>query len=256
MKLGICSPECGLTNPLLWHPSGGERHHSTQEEPTVWLLGSADSPIDNWTTGYHEPLAIKTPWAASQQQAECKGISASLGRAVRTFHVSSQATVATVVQSLIHVQLFATPWIAACQAFLSFTVFWNLLKFTSTESVMPSNHLILCRPLLLLPQIFPSIGVFSNEPALCIRWPKYRSFSFSIVLPMNIQGLFPLGLTSLIFLLSKGFSRVFSSAQLKNISSLVLSLLYGSTLTPVHGYWKEHSFNYIYLCWQSDVSAF
>ena len=84
------------------------------------------------------------------------------------------------VQSLIRVQLFVTPWTAACQASLSFTISRSLLKFMSIESVMPSNHLIPCHPLLLLPSIFPSIRVFSNESALHIRWPKYWSFSFSI----------------------------------------------------------------------------
>ena len=84
------------------------------------------------------------------------------------------------VQSLIRVRLFATPWTAAHQAFLSITNSQSLLKFMSIELVMPSNHLILCRPLLLLPSIFPSIRVFSNEPALRIRWPKYWSFSFNI----------------------------------------------------------------------------
>ena len=166
-----------------------------------------------------EPQVIMCPWQSkhSEQQVSSKlsgkGISASLGRAVRTCHVSSQATVVTVVQLLSHVQLFATSWTAACQAFLSFTVSWNLLKFMSTESVIPSNHLILCRPLLLLPRIFPSIRVFYNESDLHIRLPKYWSCSFSIVLPMNIQGLFPLGLTGLLFLLSKGFSRVFSGTK-------------------------------------------
>ena len=84
-----------------------------------------------------------------------------------------------VVQSLSHVRLFVTPWTAARQASLSFTISWSLLKPTSIESVMPSKHLILCRPLLLLPSVFPSIRVFSNELALHIRWPKYWSFSFS-----------------------------------------------------------------------------
>ena len=83
------------------------------------------------------------------------------------------------VQSLSLLRLFATPWTAAHQASLSITNSWSLLKFMSIESVMPSNHLILCRPLLLLPPIFPSIRVFSNESALCIKWPKYKSFSFS-----------------------------------------------------------------------------
>ena len=84
------------------------------------------------------------------------------------------------VQSLSHVQLFATPWTAACQASLSITNAQSLLKLMSIESVMPSNHLILCCPLLLLPSVFPSIRVFSNESVLRIRWPKYWSFSFSI----------------------------------------------------------------------------
>ena len=83
------------------------------------------------------------------------------------------------VQSLSPVRLFATPWITARQASLSITNSWSLPKIMSIESVMPSNHLILCRPLLLLPSIFPNIRVFSNESALCIRWPKYWSFSFT-----------------------------------------------------------------------------
>ena len=88
-----------------------------------------------------------------------------------------------VVQSLSCVQLFETPWTAACQASLSFTISWSLLKLVSVESVMPSNRLFLCRPLLLLPSIFPSIRVFSSESFLHIRWPKYCSFSFSIKSP-------------------------------------------------------------------------
>ena len=84
------------------------------------------------------------------------------------------------VQSLSLVQLFATPWTAACQASLSIINSWGLLKHMSIESVMPSNHLILCRPLLLPPSVFPSLRVFSNESVLHIRWPKYWSFSFSI----------------------------------------------------------------------------
>ena len=84
------------------------------------------------------------------------------------------------VQSLSHIRLFATPWTAAHQASLSITNSWSLLKLMSVDSVMPSNHLILCCPLLLLPSIFPSIRVFSNESALHIRWPKYWSFNFNI----------------------------------------------------------------------------
>ena len=93
------------------------------------------------------------------------------------------------VQSLRHVQLFATPWTLACQASLSITNSWSLLKPMSIESMMPSNHLILCHPLLLLPSIFPSIRVFSNELVLHITWPKYLSFSFNISPSNEYSGL-------------------------------------------------------------------
>ena len=98
-------------------------------------------------------------------------------------------------------------------ASLSSAISWSLLKFISIESVMLSNHLILCCPLLLLHSIFPSIRVFSNESALCTKWPKY--WSFTSVLSMNIQGWFPLGLTGLISVLFKGLSRVFSSTTVQ-----------------------------------------
>ena len=100
-----------------------------------------------------------------------------------------------VVQLLIHIQPFATPWTTARQASLSFTVSWSLFKLMSIVSVMPSNHLVFCRPLLLLPSIFPNIRVFSNELVLHIRWPKYWSF-----LPVNIQDRFSLGRTGWISL--------------------------------------------------------
>ena len=99
-----------------------------------------------------------------------------------------------VIQSLSCVQLFETPWTAAFQASLSITISWSLLKLMSTGSMMLSNHLILCHPLLLSLSIFPSIRVFSNVSALHIRWPEYWNFNFSIIIPINIQGLFPLGL--------------------------------------------------------------
>ena len=93
------------------------------------------------------------------------------------------------VQLLSHVQFFTTSWTAAHQASLSFTISWSLLKLMSTESVMPSSHLVLCHPLLVLPSIFPSIRVFSNKSALCIRWLKYQIFSFSINLSNEYSGL-------------------------------------------------------------------
>ena len=87
------------------------------------------------------------------------------------------------------VRLFVIPWTAACQSFLYFTISWSLLKLMSIEWMMPSNHLILCHPLLLLPLVFPAIRVFYNESALCIKWPKYWSFSFSISLSNEYSGL-------------------------------------------------------------------
>ena len=119
------------------------------------------------------------------------------------------------VKSLSCVRLFVTPWTAARQASLSITNSWSLLKLTSIESAMPSNRLILCHPLIFLPSIFPNIKVFSNESVLCIRWPKYWSFSFTSVLPMNIRDWFLLGLTGLISLQSKGLSRVFSNTTVQ-----------------------------------------
>ena len=108
-----------------------------------------------------------------------------------------------------------TPWTVACQAPLSITISWSLLKLMSIESVMPSNHLILCRPLLLLPSIFPSIRVFCSESVLHIRWSKYWSFSFSISSSNEYSGLIPLGWTGWISLQSKGLSRVFSNTTVK-----------------------------------------
>ena len=93
------------------------------------------------------------------------------------------------VQSLSRVQLFVTPWTAACQVFLSFTVSRSLLKLMSIELVMPSNHRVFCHPLLLLPSVFPSISIFSNESALQIRWSKYWSLSFSIDPSKEYSGL-------------------------------------------------------------------
>ena len=93
---------------------------------------------------------------------------------------SNSAIQIAVVQLLSHVRLFATPWIAAHQASLSFTVSQSLFKLMFMESLMPSNHLILCHPRFILPSIFSSIKIFSNESALCIKWPRYCSFSFSI----------------------------------------------------------------------------
>ena len=130
------------------------------------------------------------------------------------------------VQSLSHVQLFVTPWAAAPEASLSNTNSRSPPKPVSIESVLPSSHLILCRPLLLLPSILPSIRVFSNESVLTSGWQSIGASSSASVLPINIQDWFPLGLTGLISLLSKGLSRVFSctTVQKHQFFSAPLSL--------------------------------
>ena len=119
------------------------------------------------------------------------------------------------LQSLSHVRLFVTAWTTAWQASLSITNSQSSPKLTSIESVMPSSHLFLCHPLLLLPPIPPSIRVFSNESALRIRWPSIGVSASTSVLPMNIQDWSPLGWTGWISLQSKGLSRVFSNTTLQ-----------------------------------------
>ena len=143
-----------------------------------------------------------------------------------------------IVQLLSHDWLFATPWTAVCQASLSFTISWSLLKLLATESLMPSNHLVLCHH-LLLPSIFPSIRVFSNESALCIRWPKYWSFSFSISPTSEYSGLISFQIDSFDLLAVQETS----TPQFKSINSSMLSFLYSPTLTSIHDYWKNHSFD-------------
>ena len=152
------------------------------------------------------------------------------------------------VQSLSHVQLFATPWTAACQASISITNHWSLLKLISIESVMPSNHLILCCP-LLPPSIFPNIRVISNESVLCIRWPKYWSFCFRISPSNEYSGLISFRIDWLNLLALQGTLESSPTPQFKSINSSVLSFLYSSNLTLIHDYWKNHSFDKMDLCW-------
>ena len=146
------------------------------------------------------------------------------------------------VQSLSRVRLFATPWTAACQASLSITSSWSSTKPISIESVMPSSRLILCRSLLHLPPIPPSIRVFSNESALRIRWPKYWSFSFSIIPSKEHPGLISSRMDWLDLCCSPRDSQESSpTPHFKSINSSVLSLLHSPTLTSIHDYRKNHS---------------
>ena len=126
----------------------------------------------------------------------------------------------------------------------------------SIDLVMPSNPFILCRPLLLPPLIFPSIRVFSNESALCIKWPKYWSFSFSISPYSKYSVLIPFRIAWFDLLAVQGTLKFSPAPQLESINSSVLSLPYGPTLTSIHDYWKNHSFLCMDLCWQRDISAF
>ena len=136
----------------------------------------------------------------------------------------------------------ATPWTTTREAPLSSTISWSLLKFMSVKSVMLSNHLILCRPLLLLPSMFPSIRVFSNELALQIRWPKYWTFSFSISLSNEYPGLISFRTDWLDLLEVQGTLKSLLQHHTSKASILrVLSFLYSPTLTSIHEYWKNHS---------------
>ena len=137
----------------------------------------------------------------------------------------------------------ATLWTSARQVSLSITNSRRLLKLMSIESVIPSNYLILCRPLLPTPSIFPSIRVFSNESVLHIRWLKYWNFNFSISPSNEYAGLISFRMDWLHLVAVQGLSRVFSNTQFKSINSSVLSFLYSLTLTSIHDHWKNHSFD-------------
>ena len=145
------------------------------------------------------------------------------------------------VQSLIHVQVFVTPWTEALQASLSITDSWRLLKLMSIKSVVPSNHLIFWRPLLLPPSTFPSIGVCSNEPVLCIRWPKYWSFTFSISPSNEHPGLISFRMDWLDLLAVQEILKSLLQHHSSKASILQRSDFLIVQLTSIHDYWKNHS---------------
>ena len=146
------------------------------------------------------------------------------------------------VQSLSHVRLFATPWIAACQASLSITNSWSLLRLMSIESVMPSNHLILSRPLLLPPSVFSSIRVFSNESVLHIRWQTYWNSSFSISPSNEYSGLIFSRIDWLDLLAVQETLRVLSNTTVQK-HQFFGAQFSSPTLTSIHDYWKKLTFN-------------
>ena len=142
------------------------------------------------------------------------------------------------------VRLFETPWTAACQASLSITNSRSLLKLMSIESAMPSNRLILCRP-LLLPSIFPSIRVFSNELALCIRWPKYWNFSFNICLSNEQSGWISFRMDWLDLLAVQGILKCLLQHHSSKASILQCSAFFIIQLShqSIHDYWENHNFD-------------
>ena len=128
------------------------------------------------------------------------------------------------------------PWTAAHQASLSFTISQSLLKRMSIESMMPSNHHILCHPLLLLPSVFPSIRVFSNESVLCIRWPNIGASASASGLRLNIQDWFPFGLMVWSYCSPSGSKKCSPTPQFKGINYSAFRFLYSPTLTSIHDY--------------------
>ena len=221
----------------------------------VWSLGQED-PLEEEMSTHSSILAWKVPRTEEPGRLQSKGsqrvghkwaTSGSEGIEVFLF--------VAVVQLLNHVPLCATPWIAAHQASLSFTISLSLLKLMSFEWVIPSNYLILCHP-LLLPSIFPSIMVFPVSWLFESGCQNIGASALASVLPTNIQDWFPLGWTGLISLLSKGLSGVFSSNTVQNHQFFSAQPSLCPTPTSVHDYWKNHSFDYLDLARQSDVSVF
>ena len=159
-----------------------------------------------------------------------------------------------VVKLLSRVQVFVTLQTAVHQTPHSFPISWSWLKLMSIESVMPSNHLVLFHPLLFLPSVFSNIRVFSSELALCIRWPKYWSFSISLSRAYSRLIFFRIDWFDLLAV-QRDSQESFLTPQFKSINSSALSILYGPTLTSIHNNWKNHSFDCMDLCGQSNENS-
>ena len=212
--------KCSLRIP--WKSSGLDSVFPWQRAWVQFLVGELRSRMPCGVLKKKQTLLVKrSVWKNSRGIIETStwmiisSESASLSCHSSLYYISSIAPPSS-VQSLSHVRLFATPWTTACQTSLFITYSHSLLKFMPIESVMPSNCLILCRPLLLPPSIFPSIRVFSNKSVLHISGQSIGASASASVLPMNIQDWFPLGLTGWISLQSKGLSRVFNTTVPKH----------------------------------------
>ena len=158
-------------------------------------------------------------------------------------HINNSSHQFSSLQSLSRVQLFATPWITAHQASLSIINSQSLLKLMSIELVIPSNHLILCHPLLLLPSIFPKIRVFSSESALHIRWPNYWSFRFSIRPSNEYSRLISFRIYWFDLLAVQGTLKSLLQHHSSKASILWLSAFFIVQIAHPHDYWKNHSFD-------------
>ena len=207
------------------------------------FLYEAYSDNVSWLTGFGNIFKIGSKITYKTQSHYFK---------VRIYSLTKNCIQFSLAQSLSCVWLFVAPWIKARQASLSITNSRSLLRLMPIELVMPSSHLILCRPLLLLPPVPPSIRVFSNESTLCMRWPKYWSFSFSVS-PSNEH---PVSFRVDWLVLLADSQESSPIPQFKSINFSVLSFLHSPTLTSIHDHWKNHSLDQMDLCWQSNVSAF
>ena len=201
----------------------------SQHTTSALQVGSGEQAIRNPDFLVTLPQIETLPyeWKLGEERALPKG------------YFLSQPETFSSVQSLNCVQLFVTPQTAACQVSLSITNTWSLLKLMSTESVMPSNHLIRCHPLFFQPSNFPSIRVLSNESVLSIRWPKYQGFNYNISPSNEYAGLTFLGWISSISLQFKRLSKEFSNTTVKKHQFFAFSFLYSPTLTSIHDYWKK-----------------
>ena len=228
--------------------------------PWTW-----EDPLEEEMANHSSILAWRIPWTEEPGGPQSIGLQRVGHDWSDLAHTHTYATRApsifrarfplVSVQELSHVRLSVTPWTVTLQTFLSFTVSQNLLKLTSIKSVMPFNHLILCHPFLLLPSIFPSVGVFPMSQFFTSGGQSIGVLAS--VHPVNIQDWFHLGLTGLISSQCKGLWTVFFNTTVQRLQSFGTQLsLWSNSHIHTWPLEKNHSFDYMDLCWQSNVSAF
>ena len=204
-----------------------------------WLTGKDSDAGRDW--GQEEKGTTEEEMAGWHHRLDGRELEWTPGVGDRQSYIHQRGFIVSLQFSHSVVSNSALPWTTACQASLSITNSRSLSKLMSIELVMSSNHLVLCRPLLLLPSIFPNIRVFSNESALRIRWPKYWSFSLSISPSNEHPGLIFFKMDWLDLLAVHGTLESSPTPQFKSINSSELNFLYSPTRTSIHDYWKNHS---------------